>query len=479
MSDTPLPGEEMQPRSRWRVLLRPWVLISLTVVMFLVAAPLVYRSTRFTGIPPIEEIVDRETEGRFEIDPEENAFTWYEAAWKKAPKSLLDEVLSRTIDELRLHGWKSVPERMRELPVIHRAILDEWKQGTEQDRGVAEQPADVMWYSTPVRKSLLMVRLSTLHIASCLADDRTGEAWEWLRAQLRFSRHLGNPGSSIERTIGMSIYSTVGESIAIWASHESVTAEQLRVAQDELRSIYKMTAANSAVLKCGYIATQNVLHSSEDLKSYCRQDFGSPGLLTGVPRPLEGSYLFLLGEPEVTELLLRHWCANLLSQCDLPREERRLSRTPNLFRPSGTESPPLVKPNLLAGLVDRSRLFEKFAPTMGLIEYSDHERALHACLVTCLSAEMFRRQHGEYPSSLAEMVPEFLDQVPRDPFGRDPADTLLMTLREEPIEPSDTRLNLPGLIVYSRGSDEVDDGGVAYGSLDICVRLPLKEGHNE
>ena len=82
MSDIPLPDEKTQPRSRWRVLLRPWVLISLTVVMFLVAAPLVYRSTRFTGIPPIGEVVS-ETDQPPELESEENAFTFYQAAWDR------------------------------------------------------------------------------------------------------------------------------------------------------------------------------------------------------------------------------------------------------------------------------------------------------------------------------------------------------------------------------------------------------------
>ena len=479
MSEQPLPGEETKPRSRWSVLLRPWVLISLTVVMFLVAAPLVYRSTRFTGIPPIDEIVDRETEGRFEIQPEENAFTSYEAAWKRIPKSLLDEPLSRILNELRLRGWEDVPKRMRELPIIHRAILDEWKRGTEHDRGVAEQPVDVMWYSVPVRESQLMVRLSTLHIASCLDDGMADEAWEWLRAQLRFSRHLGNPGGEIDRTSGMAIYETAAESIAIWASHESVTAEQLSVARDELRNIYRMTAANASVLKCEYIAARNLLDSAEDLKSYCRTDFGSSRLLDGVPRPLEGSFLFLNGEPDVTQLLLRHCYANLLSQCDLPREQRTPSATPNLFRPSGTESPALAKPALLARLIDNSWLSRELAPTRWLMERSDRERALQVCLETCLSAELFRRRHGDYPPDLAALVPEFLDQIPRDPFGRNPSDTLLMTLRKLSGDPPENRLSLPGLIIYSRGSNEVDDGGTAFGPNDVCVRIPLPGGDDE
>ena len=97
MSDTPIPGEEAQRRSRWRVLLRPWVLISLTVVMFLVAAPLVYRSTRFTDIPSIGEVVS-ESEQPPELESEENAFTYYQAACDRMPQELYDQHIDEATD---------------------------------------------------------------------------------------------------------------------------------------------------------------------------------------------------------------------------------------------------------------------------------------------------------------------------------------------------------------------------------------------
>jgi hypothetical protein len=76
------------PRSRFAFLLRPWFLIVVTFLVVLVAIPLGYRTSRLAAIPSIEEIIDREVEGRIEIDPDRNAFTFYERVWKMAPPGL-------------------------------------------------------------------------------------------------------------------------------------------------------------------------------------------------------------------------------------------------------------------------------------------------------------------------------------------------------------------------------------------------------
>ncbi|MDA0587500.1 MAG: hypothetical protein O2820_09485 [Planctomycetota bacterium] len=52
----------LKPRSRWSFLLRPWFLVTLTILAILVAIPLGYRSSRFAGIPPIDEVEVGRTE---------------------------------------------------------------------------------------------------------------------------------------------------------------------------------------------------------------------------------------------------------------------------------------------------------------------------------------------------------------------------------------------------------------------------------
>jgi hypothetical protein len=57
----------------------------------------------------------------------------------------------------------------------------------------------------------------------------------------------------------------------------------------------------------------------------------------------------------------------------------------------------------------------------------------------------YRAQHGRFPEKLRELVPEFLEAVPRDPF-----DGKEMKLKSDD----------QGIVVYSIGPNMVDDGGV-------------------
>jgi hypothetical protein len=78
---------------------------------------------------------------------------------------------------------------------------------------------------------------------------------------------------------------------------------------------------------------------------------------------------------------------------------------------------------------------------------SDAERRRHAnvrCMAVALAVERYRRKHGEWPESLAKLVPELLKEVPADPFdGR----------------PLRYRQGEDGVVVYSVGPDGRDDGG--------------------
>ncbi len=61
-----------------------------------------------------------------------------------------------------------------------------------------------------------------------------------------------------------------------------------------------------------------------------------------------------------------------------------------------------------------------------------------------LAAERYRMAHGDWPASLDALVPDYLDAVPLDLFDGQP---LRMRRTEE------------GVVIYSIGEDNVDDGG--------------------
>ena len=71
-------------------------------------------------------------------------------------------------------------------------------------------------------------------------------------------------------------------------------------------------------------------------------------------------------------------------------------------------------------------------------------QALLRCAIVALAAERYRIAHGHWPESLTLLVPEFLAKVPLDPYDANP-------LRY--------RRLADGVVIYSIGKNEKDDGG--------------------
>ena len=73
------------------------------------------------------------------------------------------------------------------------------------------------------------------------------------------------------------------------------------------------------------------------------------------------------------------------------------------------------------------------------------------CVRTSLVAERFRLITGRLPNSLTELVPDYLEAVPTDPFDGQP---LRMAVKES------------GIVIYSIGMDEIDNGGIVARNKD-------------
>jgi hypothetical protein len=76
------------------------------------------------------------------------------------------------------------------------------------------------------------------------------------------------------------------------------------------------------------------------------------------------------------------------------------------------------------------------------ILFRDH--ALLRCALAAVAAERYRREHGDWPQAVADLVPGYLPAVPLDPFDGQP-------LRY--------RRTDSGAVIYSVGEDGRDDGG--------------------
>jgi hypothetical protein len=122
----------------------------------------------------------------------------------------------------------------------------------------------------------------------------------------------------------------------------------------------------------------------------------------------------------------------------------------------------------LAQQTEASRLLESELSDSGVVVYSmasasnrllpEARRTL--CSATALHAllavERYRLQHGKWPGALADCVPAYLEKVPVDPMDEKPLRYKILP---------------DGVVVYSVGENQVDDGGDIRGWKDAGFRL--------
>lgn len=327
--------------------------IPIAVLGVIIAAPFIYRSMQFRGIPPIDAIVDPEIDGRVVLLASENAFTFFQHAAAMLPAvsgSANYPAAVATID--RGEHWSAVPTDIRDHLKKCQLALEEWKIGTELDDGNYLDVAalDYSALLPAIQDLRRFSRLAVIQMLRCNDEGKTDQAWTWLRATLRSSRHAGKHGVAIERLAGSSIHSGAAKAIVHWASQDEVLSEQLRKALEDVREINRLTPAMSATMKPEAILAMNSLRDSQQ----CSELLPSS---RRVHSQLMPAYLFVKGDPELSRELVAHAFSNYLSQCDL----RPSDRTPTiarfgLYRPTGKEVPSLMEPSRLSDAVMNSLL---------------------------------------------------------------------------------------------------------------------------
>ena len=214
---TPTIDDPDKPRSALAFVFRPFVIVPLTILVVIVAVPIVYRASRFTGIPPIDEIVDRELEGRFVVEDDRNAFTLYRSAVSMLPPNTSEQQIDAGHEAVRTgRGWAAITPELRQYVEDSQGALAEWKLGTERDEAVYTEIATADFAALiPVTQELRAFgRLAVLQALRDLDEGKPDEAWQWLRALMRSSRHTGKHGFIIERFVGIALHQLAAQSIA-------------------------------------------------------------------------------------------------------------------------------------------------------------------------------------------------------------------------------------------------------------------------
>ncbi len=451
--DTPQPTQKPSLPAR---LLRPKVAVPLTLLLLLILSPFLIRGYHLARIPNVGEPFDIEARYALVVPDDENAYVEYReaAALYVAPSPQVEEDREAVIE----YGWSHATPELEQHLRDNEPALSAWRRGTEKDDAQYYLTTDLhMYLALPVDDALTKLARDALAIARKLeADGMASEAWRWYRVAIRSSRHCGRNGGFVERILGTQIFSRTADRLVDWSADTRLSSEHLLFAVADVRLAEKLTAKTSSLLETEYITAMSTISHYES----GREGAQWPDALQQEISTDRFS-LFIRAEPEVTRRIFRFHLRNHLLFCDRPPFQRPLQRgVPNLFDDARglTVGEDTWEISDMQAAFERSILTQFFLySTSHLYERVDRELVHLACLPVVLAGQAYHRDHNRFPATLGELVPDYLPEIPIDPF-----DGL----------PLKYRLDDEGAVVYSVFQDGIDNGGFRLDGATTIVVHP-------
>lgn len=436
--------------SRWLLLSKPKLGISIAILLVLTMIPPAIRHWRISSLPPIDQPFDIEAFKSQTIPDEENAFV----ECRQAFELLVDDIPTPegwdTIGDLTRGesgnltrgNWKEAPVEFARWLEANEESLALWLAGTRKPRARSWLNNDRFQGRVHyLRKARTVAKLAVMNADYQLHENDTDAAWSFLHAAFRFSRHLGQDGLPVERLTGNAIFPAVSAGILSWAHHQDTNAAELDHAIHVLRKDYEeLTALSSVTLKNQYIVVRKQMPEVR----------AGVGLFAVNPQ-LDTLSMFLHGEPDFSESAMAHIFNNFLSNVDSDLATRPpiIHGVYSLFDVStssthtigGKElSKALQIPPAIYRVVNISRL-DQFLASREL------ERTFHATTLAALAIESFVRTHLRFPKSLEECAAGHSKELFADP-------------NQPGYRPLYFDADDNYAVVYSIGTDGLDDGHI-------------------
>ena len=283
---------------------------------------------------------------------------------------------------------------------------------------VKESGADVSWLPA-VRKNAFLLSLEGL--VACEQGD-PNQAMASMHATLALAKSLNSP-ALIHHLVHNAVQAIAYRNAERILNRISLSDEQLQTLSRWLETYHEGEGFRKALIGERCFGADMFRGSSRQLADHV---MGSVKLLTLfiVPRKILGfhdrdmlSYI---------DLIQDH-----IDPTELPRQEQFAVYRSDEEGPGGSRRVGLLTRELAPALL---RIFQLEMRCVA------HRRVV----LTALAIERFRLAEGKLPQTLSEVVPTYLDAVPKDPFdGED------LKYRTRDV----------GYVVYSVGDDRSDDGG--------------------
>lgn len=425
--------------SKWLILFKPKVGIPLAILIVLASIPLAIRSWRISSLPQIDEPFDVEAFCSVTIPDEENAAVEYREAFDLFVEFPNPSPHWNSYWDMVKGDWTDAPPALVAWTSSNDRAFDIWLKGTVKPKAMFVQRSDVDFVSLDyISTARSLSRFAMLRVGQHLRDGNTDEAWKILRAAFRFSRHVGQHGIVEERWTGIAILSVTCEGLLSWAHHPNTTADDLDHAIDVLsRDFASMTQPFSETLKFEYLASQNSLRT-----------LGQDSWVFTESSVVDSVLIFVMGEPEYSETLLKLVLDNQLAGIDVAQLKR-----PSLV--AGNDSIfdlPALPGKRISGVELAALQFQISAiggqtgfPVMEASLFAfKFEQIIQSAIIASLSVEAHVRRHGEFPASLEEFPESFAAGMFTDPCHPSGGNLIY-------------RANGDFAVIYSLSADGIDD----------------------
>lgn len=338
--------------------------------------------------------------GTIGVPDARNAFAYYDRCELTDPPDGVVAALRRTWPDVKaeFYGWLEENSDARQ----------RFLAGSQQSQAVSRQPKD---HSEPAAVSVIdhagLSRLARLSAARCCSCGDLDEAFVWLRAAFRHSRHVGMYGPIIDRQLGVNLHRVVCRDLQRWAGDPGVDAQLLQRALHALQEDYRLTQPYSTVLRSEYFQVLHELGPSRGVASTDSDQASIP----------------LLHPARLRWGLVNMTYANWLAHIDWPRKTRPPQRPqfPYLFAVSdaapqavGLSLPPRELELYLKWFPVQS---EHFCDALKAEAWIERERTEQSQLVAALGLQVFVRRQGRFPDSLEEFRAANIIDWPRDPYS--------------------------------------------------------------
>ena len=260
----------------------------------------------------------------------------------------------------------------------------------------------------------------------------------------------------IERLIGIALFADAARRMETLSVHPKLSGDQIREMIRRLKDDWLLTPQASDHFKAEYLFWNHTIEAAQS---------GNPAItwdnldMDGMSNPM---LMYLMGEPERGTRIVRFYFSNRLAFADLPRYKR----PPTVGHAALFDDPAGLRYGEVewsiaefdAALAESPLANQSLPGTEPFLKACDNDATRFATILCVLAGQAYYRDHGEFPKSPADLVPDYLARIHSDPIdGR----------------PLRYRRDVDNAIVYSIGENGVDDGGDVNGNNagDIGYRL--------